>query len=98
MPVQAAAPLEEGPGAALTVATWLVLSYVVLFLAALSVFLIALKSGMFHNVEEAKYYILSIDEPDYYTPEWAKELDDKGLDEEPIVEEQEVDYVSNSDR
>ncbi len=95
-PVQAA-QYEEGPGAALTVATWLVLSYLVLFLAALAAFLIALKRGMFHNIEEAKYYMLTIDEPDYYTPDWAKGLEDE--EEQGETEEgEEVEHVPNSNR
>ncbi len=81
IPVRAAYPLEEGPGAALTVATWLVLSYILVFLGALAIFVIALKRGMFHNVEEAKYYMLTINEPDYYTPDWAKENDDEEEEE-----------------
>jgi hypothetical protein len=39
-------------------------------------FLFALKAGWLSNLEDAKYYILEIDEEDYYTPEWAREGDD----------------------
>ena len=63
-----------GPeGSAYAIANWLVLSYAVFFLVALGIFLIALKRGMFRNIEKAKYFMLDIDEPDYYTPDWARE-------------------------
>ncbi len=54
-------------------ADWMLYSFLIFFLASLFVFLVALKRGMFHNIENAKYYILTIDEKDYYTPDWAKE-------------------------
>ena len=34
---------------------------------ALIAFVVALKAGLLSNVEDAKYHILSIDEPDYYS-------------------------------
>lgn len=54
-------------------ADWVVLAFLVFFVCALVVFLIAVRRGYFRNLEEAKYYLLTIDEPDYYTPEWIKE-------------------------
>jgi hypothetical protein len=38
---------------------------------ALAAFLIAWKLGHFHNLEQAARIPLAIDEPDYYTPDWA---------------------------
>lgn len=65
----------DGPtnDAAVVMADWLFLSYLFFFLGALTVFLVAIKRGVFRKVEDAKYYILTINEPDYYTPDWAKE-------------------------
>jgi hypothetical protein len=63
---------DEGPAAWL-MADWMLLSFLVFFLAALTVFVVALRRGMLANLEDAKYHILSIDEQDYYTPDWAKE-------------------------
>ncbi len=70
-----AAPLghDQPDGADWLMADWMLYSFLVFFMAALFVFLVALKRGMFHNIENAKYYILTIQEEDYYTPDWAKE-------------------------
>ena len=38
---------------------------------ALAAFLIAWKLGHFQNLEQAARIPLAIDEPDYYTPDWA---------------------------
>lgn len=67
---------EQPDGANWLMADWMLLSFLVFFGIALVVFVIALKRGYLSNLEDAKYHILSIDEPDYYTPEWAKEDDD----------------------
>jgi hypothetical protein len=53
-------------------ADWMFLSFVLFAGAAFVAFLWALKAGLLSNLEEAKYYILEIDEADYYTPDWAK--------------------------
>jgi cbb3-type cytochrome oxidase maturation FixS-like protein len=63
---------EQPDGAEWLMADWMLLSFMVFGGAALAVFLVALKRGQFHNMEAAKYHILSIEEPDYYTPEWAR--------------------------
>lgn len=42
-------------------------------------FLIAWKSGHFHNLEEAARIPLLIEEEDYYTPDWA--LDEEEWDD-----------------
>ncbi len=54
-------------------ADWMFLSFVLFAGAAFLAFLLALKSGLLSNLEDAKYHILEIDEEDYYTPEWAQE-------------------------
>jgi hypothetical protein len=38
---------------------------------ALLAFLLAWKAGHFHNLEQAARIPLLIEEPDYYTPDWA---------------------------
>lgn len=51
--------------------------YLSFFVLALVGLLVAMSRGWFRDVERAKYHMMEIDEPDYYTPEWAKEeLDD----------------------
>jgi hypothetical protein len=67
---EADSPEEQ---AAWFMADWLVFSYLTFFGLALMIFLVALKAGAFTNIEEAKYHLLTIHEPDYYTPDWAKE-------------------------
>jgi hypothetical protein len=68
---------HEGPedGAEWLMADWMLLSFLVFFGVALVAFLVAVRRGYLRNLEDAKYYILTIDEPDYYTPEWAREDD-----------------------
>lgn len=75
--VAAVYPTEEG---AKIMADWVVLAFLVFFCSALLVFLIAVRRGYFSNLEAAKYYLLTVDEPDYYTPDWIKEAqsDDQG--------------------
>lgn len=69
------ASAHEAPddGAEWVMADWMLLIFLVFFLTALTAFLVAFKRGLFYHLEDAKYHILTIDEPDYYTPEWAKE-------------------------
>jgi Cytochrome oxidase maturation protein cbb3-type len=64
---------DQPAGAEWLMADWMLFSFMVFGGAALAVFLVALKRGHFHNMEGAKYHILSIDEPDYYTPDWARD-------------------------
>ena len=65
-------PHAEG---AKIMADWVVLAFIIFFGSALVVFLLAVRRGYLRNLEDAKYYLLSIDEPDYYTPDWIKEAD-----------------------
>jgi hypothetical protein len=46
---------------------------------ALLGFLLAWKAGHFHNLEQAARIPLLIEEPDYYTPDWA--LDEEEWDD-----------------
>lgn len=62
-------------GAEWLMADWMLLAFLVFFIAALIAFVVALRRGLLSNLEGAKYQVLSIDEPDYYTPEWAREED-----------------------
>ncbi|HRW10382.1 MAG TPA: hypothetical protein P5121_35000 [Caldilineaceae bacterium] len=72
--VYAAPMLHDAPkGSEWVMADWMFLSFIIFAGAAFVAFLIALKSGLLSNLEDAKYYILDIDEADYYTPEWARE-------------------------
>ena len=74
--VWAAPVLHEAPeGSEWVMADWMFLSFIIFAGASFVAFLFALKIGLLSNIEDAKYYILEIDEPDYYTPDWAKEGD-----------------------
>ena len=66
---------HDGPtqGNEWLMADWMLLSFLVFFGIGLIAFIVALKRGLLSNLEDAKYYILTVDEQDYYTPEWAKE-------------------------
>lgn len=63
-------------GAEWLMADWMLLAFLVFFGAALLAFLVAVKRGLLRDLERAKYYILTLNEPDYYTPAWVKEGDD----------------------
>lgn len=67
---------ESPEGAEWLMADWMLLAFLIFFGVGLMVFLVAVKRGHLSNLEEAKYYILTIDEPDYYTPDWAREDED----------------------
>ena len=73
--VALAAPVfHDAPnGSEWIMADWMFLSFIIFAGTAFIAFLIALKSGQLSNLEDAKYYVLDIDEADYYTPEWARE-------------------------
>jgi hypothetical protein len=63
---------DQPVGAEWLMADWMLLSFLAFGAIALVAFLVALKRGYLSNLEDAKYHILTIDEPDYYTPEWAR--------------------------
>lgn len=60
-------------GGEFVMADWMLLSFLVFFGVALLVFLIAVRRGLLRRMEDAKYHLLSVEAPDYYTPDWAKE-------------------------
>jgi len=62
---------EAPAGSEWIMADWMFLSFVIFAGVAFMAFIAALKSGLLSNLEDAKYYILEIDEPDYYTPDRA---------------------------
>jgi hypothetical protein len=71
---------DQPPGAEWLMADWMLFSFLAFGVVALVGFLVALKRGYLSNLEDAKFHILTIDEPDYYTPSWARaqtlEVDD----------------------
>jgi hypothetical protein len=69
-----AAPLtHEAPqGSEWIMADWMFLSFGIFAGVAFLAFLAALKRGLLSNLEDAKYYVLEIEEADYYTPDWAR--------------------------
>lgn len=59
---------HDGPeGAEWVMADWIFITFAVFAGGALIAFVIALKAGLLSNLEDAKYQILTIDEPDYYS-------------------------------
>lgn len=69
-----AAPASEVPeGGEYIMSDWILFSFIAFFGSALVAFLVAVRRGAFRDLERAKYHLLTVDEPDYYTPEWAKD-------------------------
>ena len=68
-----AAPLahEAPPGSEWIMADWMFLSFIIIGGAAFLAFILALKAGLLSNLEDAKYYILEIEEKDFYSNDWA---------------------------
>lgn len=67
-PALAAPLLHEAPeGSEWIMADWMFLSFVLFGGASFAAFLLALKAGLLSNLEDAKYYILEIDEADDYS-------------------------------
>lgn len=73
LPRVASAHGAPDKGAEWLMADWMLLVFLVFFVAALTCFVVALRRGLLSNLEGAKYHILEIHEPDYYTPAWARE-------------------------
>lgn len=63
---------EAPKGSEWVMADWMFLSFIIFAGTAFMAFLLALKAGWLSNLEEAKLYILQIEEEDYYTPDWAR--------------------------
>ncbi len=68
---------EAPPGSEWVMADWMFLSFAIFAGVSVIAFLLALKTGLLSNLEDAKYHILEIEEEDYYTPDWAKEQGDE---------------------
>ena len=65
---------HDGPkGSEWAMADWMFLSFMLFAGSAFVVFLLVLKAGLLSNLEDAKLYVLHVDEEDYYTPDWARE-------------------------
>ncbi len=74
VPALAVAEDAAGEGARLQAADYFYLMwYLSFFLFALVGLLVTVRRGWFRDIESAKYPMLEIDEPDYYTPAWVKE-------------------------
>jgi energy-converting hydrogenase Eha subunit A len=59
---------HDGPaGDEWVMADWMFITFAVFAGGALIAFVACLKAGLLSNIEEAKYQILTIDEPDYYS-------------------------------
>lgn len=59
---------HDGPdGAEWVMADWIFLTFAIFSGGALIAFVVTLKMGLLSNIEDAKYQVLSIDEPDYYS-------------------------------
>lgn len=59
---------HDGPdGSEWVMADWIFITFAVFAGGALVAFIAALKMGLLSNIEDAKYQILAIDEPDYYS-------------------------------
>jgi hypothetical protein len=63
---------EAPKGSEWVMADWMFLSFIIFAGTAFLAFIVALKAGWLSNLEEAKYYVLEIEEEDYYTPDWAR--------------------------
>ena len=69
MPVSAH---DAPPGSEWVMADWMFLSFIIFAGTAYVAFMLALKSGLLSNNENAKFYLLEIEEEDFYTPDWAR--------------------------
>lgn len=59
---------HDGPdGAEWVMADWMFITFALFAGGALIAFVVALKMGLMSNLEDAKYQILTIEEPDYYS-------------------------------
>ena len=77
IPLQPALAHEAPGGSEWIMADWMFLSFVIFAGIALLSLVAAIKAGWLSDLEgDAKYYILEIEEQDYYTPDWAREGSD----------------------
>lgn len=76
-PALAAPPLHESPkGSEWVMADWMFLSFIIFAGVAFMAFILALKAGWLSNLEDAKYYVLDIQEEDFYRSEYDGEGDE----------------------
>lgn len=54
-------------GSEWVMADWMFITFAVFAGIALIAFVLAYKAGLLSNIEDAKYQVLTIDEPDYYS-------------------------------
>ncbi len=73
---------DQPAGADWLMADWMLYSWMAFGGAAMLIFLVAYRRGYLSNLEDSKYQVLTIDEPDYYTPDWAKEDADSEEDDD----------------
>lgn len=64
---------EAPKGSEWVMADWMFLTFIMFAGVAFGAFVLAIKAGLLSNLEEAKFYILEIEEEDYYTPDWAQD-------------------------
>jgi hypothetical protein len=69
----------ESGGSRWIMADWMMEVFFLFAGIALLAFVVAWKAGHFHNLAQAARIPLLIDEPDYYTPDWA--LDEEEWDD-----------------
>jgi hypothetical protein len=69
----------ESRGSRWIMADWMMEVFFLFAGIALLAFVVAWKAGHFHNLAQAARIPLLIDEPDYYTPDWA--LDEEEWDD-----------------
>ncbi len=71
--VSAASAHDAPPGDEYQMADWMLFTFLLFFGIGFIVFLVALKRGHLREPEAVKYVLFEIDEPDYYSPDWARE-------------------------
>ena len=63
------------------------IAFVIFAAVSVGFFVVAVKWGVLRDLEQAKYYMLTIDEPDYYTQDWPKEEEHAtGIDRPPSTQ------------
>ena len=73
----------EGSGASFVMADWMLWTFVLFGGASFLGACAAWKLGHFRDMDDQRLVPLFIDEPDYYTPDWAFEDDE--TDDEPDI-------------
>jgi hypothetical protein len=64
---------DAPPGDDYQMADWMLFSALIFFGVSFIAFLFTIKRGWMKNPDELNKMLLNINEPDYYTPDWAKE-------------------------